>query len=576
MAPTTLPRRNIVGPRIGGSASRRPAFPSLVPRERSTRGSGARTRGTRHAVGPRRERGPPARIPRRQARLPGDAGQRPALPSLVPRERSTRGSGARTRGNTARRWSSPGARAAGPHPAPTGAAPRGCGPAARAPKPRSTRAFNPRLRCADAGNTARRWSSPGARAAGPHPAPTGAAPRGCGPAARAPKPRSTRAFNPRLRCADAREHGTPLVLAGSAGRRPASRADRRGSPGMRASGPRSQASFHASVQPEAPVRGRGEHGTPLVLAGSAGRRPASRADRRGSPGMRASGPRSQASFHASVQPEAPVRGRGEHGTPLVLAGSAGRRPASRADRRGSPGMRASGPRSQASFHASVQPEAPVRGRGEHGTPLVLAGSAGRRPASRADRRGSPGMRASGPRSQASFHASVQPEAPVRGREATRHAVGPRRERGPPARIPRRQARLPGDAGQRPALPSLVPRECSTRGSGARTRGTRHAVGPRRERGPPARIPRRQARLPGDAGQRPALPSLVPRERSTRGSGARTRGTRHAVGPRRERGPPARIPRRQARLPGDAGQRPALPRFFPEISRPDEGRTVTAV
>ena len=116
--------------------------------------------------------------------------------------------GPRTRGNKARRWSSPGARAARPHAAPPGAAPRGCGPAGKRSqrlasgighssyvKSRSgtlrfqrfeicsMRAMNPAV----AGprtrrNKARRWSSPGARAARPHSAPPGAAPRGCGPA----------------------------------------------------------------------------------------------------------------------------------------------------------------------------------------------------------------------------------------------------------------------------------------------------------------------------------------------------------------------------------------------------------
>ena len=46
-------------------------------------------------------------------------------------------------------------------------------------------------------------------------------------------------------------------------------------------------------------------------------------------------------------------------------------------------MRAGGPRSQGSFHASVQPGAPVRLRcanaREQGTPSGLAGDAGRRP-----------------------------------------------------------------------------------------------------------------------------------------------------------------------------------------------------
>ena len=54
-----------------------------------------------------------------------------------------------------------------------------------------------------------------------------------------------------------------------------------------------------------------------------------------------------------VNPAAPGRGREEQGAAVVLAGSAGGPPACRAARRGSPGMRAGGPRSQGS-HARTR------------------------------------------------------------------------------------------------------------------------------------------------------------------------------------------------------------------------------
>ena len=288
-----------------------------------------------------------------------------------------------------------------------------------------------------------------------------------------------------------------------------------------------------------------------------------------------------------------------------------------------------------------------------------------------------------------FMRVVNPAAPGCGREGTRRGVVPRRERGRPARIPRRQARLPGDAGRRvsapkgsqaasiirvmlnrgrerlrfqrfgicsmrvgnPAVagprtrgnkarrwsspgaraarphaapPGAAPRGCGPAGKRSRrlasgidhssyvksrsgtpsfstvwicsmrvgnpafagplTRGNTHGVGRRRERGRPARMPRRQAGLPGDAGRRVSAPggsqaASVIRVMSNRGrerlrfqrfgicsmrvgnpaaAGPLTRGNTHGVGRRRERGRPARMPRRQARLPGDAGRRPALP------------------
>ena len=125
--------------------------------------------------------------------------------------------------------------------------------------------------------------------------------------------------------------------------------------------------------------------------------------------------------------------------------------------------------------------------------------------------------------------------------------------------PRRQARFPGEAGQRPALPGLASGLWQAGSvAGTRTRGNKarrwSAPGPRAA-GPQ---PRRQARFPGEAGQRPALPGLASGLwRAGAVAGTRTRGNKarrwSAPGPRAA-GP---HPRRQARFPGEAGQRPAL-------------------
>ena len=168
--------------------------------------------------------------PRRQARFPGDAGQRPALPGARSLRASTPGLGARTRRNKARRWCSPGPRA----------------PA--------------RIRAA-------RRGSPGMRASGPRS-------QGLVPCERPPRASVRGREGTRHGGGARRERGPPARI----------RAARRGSPGMRASGPRSQGSFHASVQPGAPVpdaqgtmrrrarRGADarEQGAPLDLGGSAG------------------------------------------------------------------------------------------------------------------------------------------------------------------------------------------------------------------------------------------------------------------------------------------------------------------
>ena len=188
--------------------------------------------------------------------------------------------------------------------------------------------------------------------------------------------------------------------------------------------------------------------------------------------------------HATREPGLGARAGGPHPRRQArFPGDAGQRPALpgvRSLRASTPGLGARTRRNKARRWCSPGPRAPAR--------------------IRAARRGSPGMRASGPCSQGLVPCERPPRASVRGRAGNKA----RRRCSPGARAagphPRRQARLPGDAGQRPALPGLVPRERSTRGSGARCagdnaspsapgrgrEGTRRAVGPRRERGVPAR------------------------------------------------------------------------------------------
>ena len=233
--------------------------------------------------------------PRRQARFPGDAGQRPALPGLASGLwQAGSVAGTRTRGNTARRWSAPGPRAAGPQPRrqarfPGEAGQRPALPGLASGLWQAGSVAGTRTR----GNTARRWSAPGARAA---------------PAAAA----------------------------------------RRASPGKRASGPRSQGWQAASGRPDrSPGRvrvGTRRGGGPRRDRGPLAR---SRAARRASPGKRASGPRSRGWQAASGRPDrSPGRARvgtRRGGGPRRDRGPLAR---SRAARRASPGKRASGPRSQ--------------------------------------------------------------------------------------------------------------------------------------------------------------------------------------------------------------------------------------
>ena len=171
-----------------------------------------------------------------------------------------------------------------------------------------------------------------------------------------------------------------------------------------------------------------------------------------------------------------------------------------------------------------------------------------------------GPAAHGPR--ASFHASVQPGLRCPDAQGKRHAVGARRERGPLARIPRRQARLRGSGpaahGPRASFHASV--QPGLRCPDAQ--GKRHAVGARRERGPLARIPRRQARLRGSG---PAARGPRASFHASVQPGLRcpdAQGKRHGVGARWERGPLARIRAAKARLPGEAGQRPAVPGLVP--------------
>ena len=126
--------------------------------------------GTRRAVGPRRERGRPARIraARRGSRECGPAARAPKARSMRSSEPGgRRPADAREQGAPLVRAGSAGGP---PASAPPGAAPRGCGPAARAPRARSMRLANPAVAGPPTrGNKARRWSAPGARAARPHP-----------------------------------------------------------------------------------------------------------------------------------------------------------------------------------------------------------------------------------------------------------------------------------------------------------------------------------------------------------------------------------------------------------------------
>ena len=502
------------------------------------------------------------RHPRRQARSPGDAGQRPALPggscqaSVHPGPRPVDAQGTR-RGGGARRERGPLARIRAARRGPPGM--RASGP--RSQGARARRASTPGLGARTRREQGAMLGLAGSAGRRPASAPPGAVPRGCGPAARAPKGSCQASVHPGHRCADAQ--GTRRDVGARRERGPPARirAARRGPPGMRASGPRSQGarSLRAST-PGLGARTRREQGAMLGLAGSAGRRPAS-----APPGAvpRGCGPAARAprgSFLASVHPgprcadaqgtRRGVGARRERGPPARI----------RAARRGSPGMRrpaARAPRGAAP--GERPPRASVRGRA--GNKARCWGSPGARAAGPHPRRQarSPGMRASGPRSQGLVPGERPPRASVRGRAGNKarcwgspgaRAAGPH---------PRRQARSPGDAGQRPALPGgsfLASVHPGPRCADAQ--GTRRDVGARRERGPPARIRAARRGPPGMRASGPRSQGLVPCERPPRasvrgraGNKARCWGSpgARAAGPH---------PRRQARFPGHAGQRPALP------------------
>ena len=164
------------GPRGCGPAARAPRGRS---QELSNPGPGLGRLGNKasrpFSPGPRAA-GPPSAPP---GAVPGDAGQRPAVPGVVPRNFPTRGRPRTPREQgiasvltgTAGRW--PAFRAAR-------RGPRGCGPAARGPRGRSRQLSKPGPGLGRAGNKASRPFSPGARAAGPHPAPPGAVPGDAG------------------------------------------------------------------------------------------------------------------------------------------------------------------------------------------------------------------------------------------------------------------------------------------------------------------------------------------------------------------------------------------------------------
>ena len=608
------PRRQA---RFPGDAGQRPALPggscqaSVHPGPRPVD-----AQGTRRGGGARRERGPLARIRAARRGPPGMRASGPRSQGARARRASTPGLGARTRREQGAMLGLAGSAGRRPASAPPGAVPRGCGPAARAPRGLVPCERPPRASVRGrAGNKARCWGSPGARAAGPHPRRQARSPGDAGQRPALPGARSLRASTPGLGARTRREQGAVLGLAGSAGRRPASappgavprgcggqrpalpgeprlasvhpghrcadaqgtrrdvgarrergppariRAARRGPPGMRASGPRSQGLVPCERPPRASVRGRA--GNKARCWGSPGARAAGPHPRRQArfPGdAAASGPRSQGSraWRAST-PGIGARTRREQGAAVGLAGSAGRRPAS-----APPGAvpRGCGPAARAprgSCQASVHPGLGARTRREQGAMLGLAGSAGRRPASAppgAVPRGCGGQRPALPGEPRL--ASVHPGPRCADAQGTRHGGGARRERGPPARIRAARRGSPGMRASGPRSQGARSLRASTPGLGARTRREQGAVlglagsaGRRPASAPPGAVPR------GCGGQRPALPgeprlaSVHPGHRC-----ADAQGTRRDVGARRERGPPARI--RAARR-GPPGMRASGPR-----------------
>ena len=380
---------------------------------------------------------------------PGDAGQRPALPSVFRPSRRPHGhcddgmetapSGRSFR--TAGRW---------PASAPPGAAPGDAGQ-----RPALPGVFRPGRRphghCDDGMETAP--SGRLFRTAGrwPASAPPGAGSRGCGPAARAPKrvpPRPSTSWPLR------RRHGDRVERSIVPDRGPLARfrAARRGSRGC---GPAARAPRGVPPRPSTSWPLRRRHGDRAERSIVPDRGPLARfrAARRGSRGC---GPAARAPRGVPPRPSTSWPLRRRHGDRVERSSVPDRGPLARfrAARRGLPGMRASGPRSQGCSAPAVDLMATATTAWRPRRAVDC--SAGRWPASAPPgRRGLPGMRASGPRSQGCSAPAVDLMAIATTAWRPRRAVdcsGPRAA-GP---LPRRQARAPGDAGQRPALPGLYP------------------------------------------------------------------------------------------------------------------------
>ena len=178
------------------------------------------------------------------------------------------------------------------------------------------------------------------------------------------------------------------------------------------------------------------------------------------------------------------------------------------------------------------------------------------------------MRASGPRSQGSFPGTFQPGAGLGrpGNKASRRFSPGPRAAGPPSAPP---GAVPGDAGQRPALPGVVPGNFPNR-AGPRTRweqGIASVLTGTAGRWPAFRAARRGPRGCGPAARAPRGRS---RKLSKPGRGSDALGTRHRVHSHRDRGPLARIPRRQARSPGMRASGPRSQGSFPETFQTGPG------
>ena len=297
-----------------------------------------------------------------------------------------------------------------------------------------------------------------------------------------------------------------LVLAGSAGRWPASAPPGAGSRGC---GPAARAPRVVPYEKgtrRSPARGR--EGTRRGVGPCRERGPLARirAARRASPGMRAGGPRSQGRSMREGNPAvAGPRPRRNKARCWSLPGAraAGPHPRRRARAPGDAGRR---PALPGSFHARREPggRRPAAAK-EQGAVLVLAGSAGRWPASAPP--GAP-PRGCGPAARAPRVVPCEKgtrRSPARGREGTRRGVGPCGERGPLARIRAARRASPGMRAGGPRSQGRSMREGNPAVAGPRTRRNKarcwslpgaRAAGPH---------PRRPARLPGDAGRRPALP-----------------------------------------------------------------------